>query len=199
MRSVTRYATVLALGSMLLMSAGASRGEQQSKRESRKKMDGSKVASMTVKSLAFSANETIPVKYTCDGPDLSPPLQWSQAPKGSESLALICEDPDAPVGLWVHWVVWGLPPDSTALPEAVTNGRILSTEARQGKNDFGNIGYGGPCPPPGKPHRYYFKLYALNVKLDLGPGATRKELLKAMEGHIIGLGELMGRYGRPKQ
>jgi hypothetical protein len=151
---------------------------------------------MTVKSRAFSQDQLIPKTYTCDGPDLSPPLEWSKPPNGTKSLALLCEDPDAPGGMWVHWVVWGLPADSTALPEALTNDRILSSEARQGKNDSGRIGYGGPCPPPGKPHRYFFRIYALNTTIQLEPGATRKDLLAAIEGHIVGQGELMGRYGR---
>ncbi len=156
----------------------------------------SKPETMTLKSAAFSQEDTIPKIYTCDGPDLSPPLEWSKPPGGTKSVALLCEDPDAPSGMWVHWVAWGLPSDSTSLPQGLTNDRILSREARQGKNDFGRIGYGGPCPPPGKPHRYYFRIYALDTTLQLEPGATRKDLLAAMSGHIIGQGELMGRYGR---
>lgn len=151
---------------------------------------------MVLKSTAFSGDQNIPKAYTCDGPDLSPPLSWSKPPSGTKSLALICEDPDASRGPWVHWVVWGLPAETTALPEALTTDRILSSEARQGKNDFGRIGYGGPCPPPGKPHRYFFRIYALDTTIRLEAGATRKDLLAAMEGHVIGHGELMGRYGR---
>ena len=151
---------------------------------------------MTLKSAAFSQDEIIPKIYTCDGPDLSPPLEWSKPPAATKSIALLCEDPDAPSGMWVHWVVWGLAPDSTSLPQGLTTDRILSLESRQGRNDFGRIGYGGPCPPPGKPHRYFFRIYALDAKLELGSDATRGDLLAAMKGHIIGEGELKGRYGR---
>jgi hypothetical protein len=147
-------------------------------------------------STAFQAGEAIPRKHTCDGPDPSPALGWAGVPDGARSFALLCEDPDAPVGLWVHWVIWGLPPDSTSLPEGVAKEKLLPGGVAQGTNDFKRIGYGGPCPPPGKPHRYYFKIYALDTTLTLPPGATRKELLKAIEGHVIGEGELMGVYGR---
>ncbi len=160
----------------------------------------SKEAGMTVKialtSTAFREGEPIPVKHTCDGPDVSPPLSWKGVPGGARSIALLCEDPDAPVGLWVHWVIWGIPPDSTSLPEGVTKDKVLPTGAAQGTNDFKRIGYGGPCPPQGKPHRYFFRIYALDSTLTLTPGATRKELLKAIEGHAIGEGVLMGTYGR---
>jgi len=192
-----RMSAVVMLFVALCVSAGSCRSAGKSRKESGR-MEKSKIETITVTSSAFLEGEMIPTKYTCDGPDLSPPLAWSKVPRGTASLALICEDPDAPRGIWVHWVVWGLPADSTSLPEAVTTDRILSTDARQGKNDFGKFGYGGPCPPPGKPHRYYYRLYALDHKIPLDPGATRKDLLAAMEGHVIGEGALMGRYGRVK-
>lgn len=151
---------------------------------------------LQVSSSAFQYGGTIPVKYTCDGPDLSPPLQWSAPPKGTQSLALICDDPDAPIGTWVHWVLYGLPPETTSLPEAVPKHKIVLGGARQGINDFRQIGYGGPCPPPGAPHRYFFKVYALDIPLDLEPGLTKQKLLDAMKGHILAEGELMGKYKR---
>jgi len=148
-----------------------------------------------VKSEAFEEGGMIPKKYTCDGEDASPPLSWTGVPEGTEALALICDDPDAPVGTWVHWVIFNIPPDTTGLSENIPPERVLESGARQGRNDFGNIGYGGPCPPRGT-HRYYFKLYALDKKVDLEPGATKDELLKAMEGHVLAEGRLMGRYKR---
>jgi len=148
-----------------------------------------------VKSEAFEEGGMIPKKYTCDGEDASPPLSWTGVPEGTEALALICDDPDAPVGTWVHWVIFNIPPDTTGLSENIPPERVLESGARQGRNDFGNIGYGGPCPPRGT-HRYYFKLYALDKKVDLEPGVTKDELLKAMEGHVLAEGRLMGRYKR---
>jgi len=156
---------------------------------------GEKIMEIKVKSEAFEEGGMIPKKYTCDGEDTSPPLSWTGVPEGTEALALICDDPDAPVGTWVHWVIFNIPPDTTGLSENIPPERVLESGARQGRNDFGNIGYGGPCPPRGT-HRYYFKLYALDKKVDLEPGATKDELLKAMEGHILAEGRLMGRYKR---
>ena len=151
--------------------------------------------SFTIKTTAFPNAGTIPQKYTCDGPDLSPELSWTGAPPGTQSLALIADDPDAPVGTWTHWIIWDIPPGS-GLPEGIANTELLKDGARQGKNDFKRIGYGGPCPPPGKPHRYFFKLYALDTKLDLEAGASRKQLESAMKAHVLSQAELMGRYGR---
>ena len=149
-----------------------------------------------ITSTAFAEGQPIPGKYTCAGPDVSPPLQWTNAPTGAKSLALIVDDPDAPMGTWVHWVVYNLPPTTTALAENTPQSRELPDGAKQGINDFHQIGYGGPCPPPGKPHRYFFKIYALDTLLDLKSGATKKELLKAMAGHVLGEGQLMGTYQR---
>lgn len=151
---------------------------------------------LEIKSTAFEAGGTIPKKYTGDGPDVSPPLSWSAPPAGTKSLALICDDPDAPRGTWVHWVLWGLPPDTRELAEDVPKTETLASGAKQGRNDFGNIGYGGPSPPAGKPHRYFFKLYALDTQLDLKPGATKADVEKAIASHILAQGELMGKYGR---
>ncbi|MBN1219775.1 MAG: YbhB/YbcL family Raf kinase inhibitor-like protein [Anaerolineae bacterium] len=146
-----------------------------------------------ITSPAFVQGETIPVKYTCDGEDISPPLQWSDLPAGTQSLALISDDPDAPMGTWVHWIVYNLPADTRKLPEQVS----LPANSVDGKNSWGRTGYGGPCPPSGT-HRYFFKLYALDTMLDLAAGANKTKLLQAMEGHILAQAELMGTYARQK-
>jgi Raf kinase inhibitor-like YbhB/YbcL family protein len=142
---------------------------------------------------AFSEGAAIPKQHTGDGKDISPPLGWSDPPAHAKSFALICDDPDAPRGTWVHWVLFNLPADTRTLPEGVAETQF---GARQGKNDFGKLGYGGPAPPKGKPHRYYFKLYALDSMLELPAGATKEKLLAAMEGHVVAEGQLMGRYQR---
>jgi Raf kinase inhibitor-like YbhB/YbcL family protein len=147
-------------------------------------------------SAAFAGGQTIPAKYTCDGSDISPPLQWTNAPANAKSFALIADDPDAPVGTWVHWVIFDLPAGTAALSENVAKSATTAGNAKQGLNDFKRLGYGGPCPPPGRPHRYFFKLYALDTLLDLKPGATKDELLKAIKGHVLAQGQLMGTYGR---
>ncbi len=152
--------------------------------------------SLQISSTAFSAGETIPKKFTCDGPDVSPKLVWNEPPAKTQSFALIMDDPDAPVGTWVHWVLFDLPGDTKELAEGVPKQEQLANGARQGRNDFGKIGYGGPCPPPGNPHRYFFKLYALDAKLNLKVGATKADVERAMKGHILAQGELVGKYGR---
>lgn len=145
---------------------------------------------------AFSAGGDIPAKHTCDGPDRSPVLRWSGAPSGTKEFALIVDDPDAPVGTWVHWVLYGVAPTVRELPEGVAPRDTLPGVGTQGVNDFRKVGYGGPCPPPGPAHRYFLKLYALDAELKLPPRKTKADLLKAMEGHILGQAELMGRYRR---
>jgi Raf kinase inhibitor-like YbhB/YbcL family protein len=144
----------------------------------------------------FSDGGNIPKKYTCDGDNVSPELHWTDQPPAAKSFALIVDDPDAPSGTWVHWVLFDLPGDAHDLPEAAGQRAPLPSGAQQGINDFKKEGYGGPCPPPGKAHRYFFKLYALDSKLSLKGSATKADVEKAMQGHILGLGELMGRYGR---
>jgi len=151
---------------------------------------------MQLSSGAFSEGGAIPAKNTCDEKDLSPPLKWSGVPAGARSLALIVDDPDAPGGTWAHWVHYNMKPADGDLPEGTAKSKILPDGTRQGMNDFGGIGYGGPCPPHGKAHRYFFKLYALDKALDLGPGATKKDVEKAMQGHIVAQGQLMGTYQR---
>lgn len=149
---------------------------------------------------AFEAGGSIPARHTCDDRDLSPELSWTEPPAGTRSLALISDDPDAPVGNWVHWVLYDLGPDARSLPEGLpTDGELQEpVAATQGTNDFGRPGYGGPCPPPGAPHRYFFRLYALDARLELGPGATKKDVEQAMQGHVLGQTELMGRYARQR-
>ena len=151
---------------------------------------------LTVLSSAFQEGDKIPAKYTCEGQDVSPPLAWSEPPAGTRSLALIVDDPDAPGGVFTHWLLFNIPPDSRELPEAVPAQAELDSGALQGKTDFGRTGYGGPCPPPGRPHRYQFTLYALDQPLDLEGGASKKQLLSAMEGHILAQGQLTGTYQR---
>jgi len=145
---------------------------------------------------AFSPGGTIPKKFTCDGPDVSPAISWSEPPAGTHSFALIMDDPDAPVGTWVHWVLYDLPATAHELAEDVPKREELPNGARQGRNDFRRTGYGGPCPPAGPAHRYFFKLYALDAKVNLKAGATKADVEKAMKGHILAQAELMGRYQR---
>jgi Raf kinase inhibitor-like YbhB/YbcL family protein len=148
-----------------------------------------------VKSSAFEEGGMIPKNHTCDGADVSPPLVWDQVPEGTKSFALISDDPDAPMGTWVHWVLYDLPGEERNLPEALPAREILPNGARQGTNDFRRIGYGGPCPPGGT-HRYYFKVYAVDALLGLEPGLTKAKLLQAIEGHVLAEGQLMGKYKR---
>ncbi|MGB7218783.1 MAG: YbhB/YbcL family Raf kinase inhibitor-like protein [Vicinamibacterales bacterium] len=151
---------------------------------------------LQLKTPAFKPGDDIPAQLTCDGADTSPALSWSAPPERTQSFVLIMEDPDAPGRTWVHWVLYDLPPTGRELPEAVPPEGQLPSGARQGRNDFGKIGYGGPCPPPGPAHRYYFKLYALDKRLELPAGATRAQLDRSMRGHIVAQADLMGRYGR---
>lgn len=147
-------------------------------------------------STAFQEGERIPSKYTCQGQDISPQLDWNGIPEESKSLALIMDDPDAPSGIFTHWVIFNLPPDSHGLPEAVPLSSQLPSDTLQGRNDFGRTGYGGPCPPPGKPHHYRFTLYALDKNLDLGAGSSKNQVLNTAEGHILAQCQLTGIYQR---
>ena len=150
---------------------------------------------ITITSTVFTEGGMIPQDYTCDGEDISPPLTWSSVPDGTKSLALICDDPDAPMGTWVHWVLFDIPAHIMELPTKIPPEKIIQNGAKHGMNDFRKLGYGGPCPPGGT-HRYYFKLYALDTEINLEAGITKAQLLKAMEGHILAEGQLMGRYSR---
>jgi hypothetical protein len=149
-----------------------------------------------ISSTSFPNGGDIPSKFTCDGADVSPELSWTGPPPGTQSFALIADDPDAPGGTWTHWVLFDLPPTTTALPEGMNKIDELPGGERQGRNDFRKIGYNGPCPPPGKPHHYFFKLYALSGKLNLKPGVTKQEVERAMEGLIQGKTEWVGKYRR---
>jgi Raf kinase inhibitor-like YbhB/YbcL family protein len=165
-------------------------------------LPGKETKSMTIliESPAFTGGGTIPKLYTCDGKDVSPPLAWSGVPEAARSLALICEDPDAPRGTWTHWVIFDIPATVKELGEGVPAQERVQVAAGeepalQGKNDFKKSGYGGPCPPSGT-HRYFFRIYALDTGLGLGPGTTRQDLLRSIKGHVLAEGELMGRYSR---
>ena len=152
---------------------------------------------MTIKvtSPAFEEGGMIPAKYTSDGENVSPPLNWEGVPEGTKSIALVSDDPDAPMGTWVHWVMWNIPVDVRELAENVPPDVDLPDGSRQGVTDFGSHGYGGPSPPSGT-HRYYFKIYALDTKLGVPSSSKKADLLKAMEGHVIAEGQLMGKYKR---
>jgi len=152
---------------------------------------------MQITSSAFTEGSMIPAKYTCDGQDISPHLEWKDVPAGTKSFALIADDPDAPVGTWVHWVVFNIPSNVTTLAENVKPEKEYKNGMRQGSNDWPKIGYGGPCPPSGT-HRYYFKIYALDITLGIKPGATKTQVLNAMKGHVLTEAQLMGKYKRQR-
>ncbi|MBI1894761.1 MAG: YbhB/YbcL family Raf kinase inhibitor-like protein [Candidatus Rokubacteria bacterium] len=149
-----------------------------------------------LQSPAFASGGDIPVKHTCDGPDLSPPLRWGDPPANTKSFALVVDDPDAPAGTWVHWVLYSITPTIRELPEGVATRDAVAGIGTQGMNDFRKVGYGGPCPPRGPAHRYFFKLYALDTELALAARKTKAEVLKAIDGHVLERAELMGRYKR---
>jgi Raf kinase inhibitor-like YbhB/YbcL family protein len=192
MRFMKRLPPTLCLIAFTVWSADCRR-EQAANAEGK---NGGTPMSFELKSSAFEANQTIPRKHTCEGPDVSPPLEWSAVPDGTAALALIVDDPDAPVGAWVHWVIYDLPAQSRNLPEGIPTLETLEGGAKQGVNDFRRVGYGGPCPPPGAPHRYFFKLYALDKQLGLRPRATKQQVVDAMKGHILGEAQLIGVYKR---
>lgn len=151
---------------------------------------------MEVTSTAFLEGEAIPQQYTCDGANISPPLSWTGMPAGTESFAIICDDPDAAHAAWVHWVIFNLSGNATGLPEGLPTERKIDSDAHQGLNSGKKIGYSGPCPPPGPPHRYVFTLYALDTRLDLIGDPTKEQLLRMMQGHILAEARIMARYGR---
>ncbi|MBN2382127.1 YbhB/YbcL family Raf kinase inhibitor-like protein [bacterium] len=148
---------------------------------------------LIITSTAFQSGGKIPARYTCKGEDVSPPLSWSGVPVGTQSLVLIMDDPDAPIGTWVHWVYFNIPPDLTGLPEKTVKSKRPQIGGIQGMTDFRMVGYGGPCPPSGT-HRYYFKLFALDTELKLDSDATKVAVEKAMAGHILAKGTLMGKF-----
>jgi Raf kinase inhibitor-like YbhB/YbcL family protein len=180
---------------LLLLNLGA--GATQDEAADTIQKEGEKKMVFAIASGAFEEGGLIPKQYTCDSMDISPPLTFSGIPDSARSLALICDDPDAPMGTWVHWVLYNLSPDTSGLPENVPGTDTLSSTTRQGISDFGRYGYGGPCPPGGT-HRYYFKLYALDTMLDLKGKVSKSDLEKAMKGHILAEAQLMGRYSRQR-
>lgn len=161
------------------------------------KKGATKMDSLTITSTAFKHMQPIPPQYTCDGADVSPPLSWSAVPPAAKSIALICDDPDAPAGTWVHWVLYDLPPSVDSLPENVPKSDTIPGGGIQGRNDFRRMGWNGPCPPGGT-HRYFFKLFALDTMLNLPAGKTKSEIEKAMKGRILAKGELVGTYTRKR-
>lgn len=152
------------------------------------------MGNILINSEGFESGGTLPAEYTCSGEDISPPLTWEGIPAGTASIAVIMDDPDARG--FVHWVIFNIPASSSGLPAGITKSGSLEDGFLLGQNNFGETGYGGPCPPPGKPHRYYFRVYALDTVLELEAGATRAQLEAAMKGHILAQGEVMGLYGR---
>jgi Raf kinase inhibitor-like YbhB/YbcL family protein len=149
-------------------------------------------ATISLRSSAFSPNAAIPSRYTCNGADVSPPLSWTGVPADAKSIALTLIDPDAPGRPFTHWVTFNLPPGTTDIPE----GGPLPSRSSEGRNDFGSNGYRGPCPPPGSPHHYHFKVYALDTTLPLRAGASEQDLEEALKGHVIANGELVGTFKR---
>lgn len=151
---------------------------------------------LSITSTAFKDGKRIPKKYTCEGDDISPALDWTDVPPEAKSLALIMDDPDAPMGVFTHWVLFNLPSDLSSLDEAQATGEKLGNGAIHGINDFGRTGYGGPCPPPGPTHRYFFAIYALDISLSLKPRSTKQQVLTAMKGHVLTEARLVGTYSR---
>ena len=195
MRKIPPRLAVVFFATGILIGCGNSKpGSGQKPGESQPSIETSEDnMKFVLTSSAFKEGESIPGKYTCDGEDISPPLSWTSAPAGTKCFALVVDDPDAPGGTWVHWVVFDIPPGVSSLRENVLPNDELPDGTLQGKNDFRKIGYGGPCPPGGT-HRYFFKLYALDEVLPLKAGITKADLVKAMDGHIMAQTQLMGRY-----
>lgn len=189
MTKQTRVLTVL----VSLAISGCSTGPQPLPPEPPGRQSPEKKSEINVTSVAFKEGQPIPRQYTCDGINISPPLEWSGVPKTAKTIAIIADDPDAPAGTWVHWLLYNLPAENIGFVENLPMTENLKAGGFQGKNDFGKIGYGGPCPPSGS-HRYFFKVYALDAELPLKAGATKAEVEKAIEGHVVSQGQLMGVY-----
>jgi len=186
-----RFAFVLILISTVLFTGACAKPDRQVS-----PVKTRAAITMKITSPGFAEGQPIPSKYTCDGENVSPALSWDQVPPAAKAFTLICDDPDAPAGTWVHWVLYDLPASNRALREGIQPAAQLPSGASQGHNDFRQSGYGGPCPPPGTSYRYYFKVYALDGTLGLKPGATKADVETAMKGHILGEGQLMGTYKR---
>ena len=185
-----KFITIIAIVCLCVVFYNMTSCENQPQTET-----GSDKMELSIESSAFQEGGMIPSKYTCDGINVSPPLKWSEPPEETKSLVLISDDPDAPMGTWVHWVVYNIPPSLKEFSENIPSSEVLDNSTIQGTTDFGRIGYGGPCPPSGT-HRYFFKIYALDDKLNISPGATKQQVVDAMKGHVIAEGQLMGRYKR---
>lgn len=191
MRKVVCKFCLLLIASLFLLSCRSENPSSNNVQPSNQAVGGKKVE-MKVTSKAFQEGGMIPPQYTCTGANISPPLAWNSVPEKTKSLALIVDDPDAPGKTWVHWVAFNLPASARELPENVPTQESINGGGKQGTNDSKKVGYDGPCPPSGT-HRYYFKLYALDAELNLDSSATKDQLLKAMEGHVLGEGQLMGK------
>jgi Raf kinase inhibitor-like YbhB/YbcL family protein len=199
-RNSVKFMGMLAvLGFLFITSAPTSAGFQASGNLIRQQLmvgEGARAMAFVISSTSFQNDGTIPKKFTCDGDDVSPEVSWANPPAGTKSFALIADDPDAPAGTWTHWVIFDLPSQTASLPEGVKKVEEVPGGGSQGRNDFRKVGYGGPCPPPGKPHRYVFKIYALDRMLKLNSGSSKQEVERAIENHILGSAELMARYQR---
>jgi Raf kinase inhibitor-like YbhB/YbcL family protein len=187
-RCLLRTASLLLVGLAWLPVSSMPQSQNRSK--------GATAMPFTLHSPDFANSANIPRRFTCEGEDRSPALEWSEAPPGTKTFALIADDPDAPVGTWVHWVIYNIPAGARSLPAGVEKKELLADGSRQGRNDFRKTGYNGPCPPPGKPHRYFFKLYALSAELTLVSDAGKSDVERAMGAHILARAEWMGRYQR---
>jgi Raf kinase inhibitor-like YbhB/YbcL family protein len=188
---------MLLFGLLACRSGTSSSTESQAVAASAARVESKGGSSMfTLKSPAFANGESIPKQFSCEGSDHSPALAWNAPPSATQSFALVADDPDAPMGTWVHWVLYDLPGNARQLPEAIAKQEKIAGGGTQGTNDFGKIGYRGPCPPLGKPHRYFFKLYALDALPNLKPGSSKAQLEEKMQEHILAQAELMGTYKR---
>jgi len=182
---MNRFKIILTL-SVLLLSFGGAMAQK-----------GGETMNFAISTSAFREGETIPRQYTCDGADLSPPLQWEGIPAEAKGFAIIMDDPDAPAGTFTHWVIYDIPADTNTLPEGLARDPDLPNGIKQGTTSFRRTGYGGPCPPPGRPHRYFFTIYALDIQTTgLGPKASKHDVENRIKGHIIGKAIVMGKYGR---
>src|SRR3972149_3618997 len=182
---MNRFKIILTL-SVLLLSFGGAMAQK-----------GGETMNFTISTSAFREGETIPRQYTCDGADLSPPLKWEGIPAETKGFAIIMDDPDAPVGTFTHWVIYDIPADTNTLPEGLARNPDLPNGIKQGTTSFRRTGYGGPCPPPGRPHRYFFTIYALDIQTTgLGPKASKQDVENRIKGHTIGKAIVMGKYGR---
>ena len=184
MRKSIRFASLLVLASFTTMAPAQNASSKGGH------------AMFTLTSPAFGSGTMIPEQYTCKGQDISPALAWSHAPAKTASFALIMDDPDAPAGDWVHWLMWDVPASKHALAENVAKNEQLEDGSHQGRNSFNRTGYNGPCPPPGKAHRYFFRLYALDGKVTVAPASDRAALESAIKGHVLGTAEYMGTFQR---